>query len=63
MTDQLQPRFAPAAGALATLGQARAKTISEAVIAAGLDPSRVFVNTNLQPAQDGDRVRIELAVR
>ena len=63
MTDQLQPRFAPDAGALAALGQARAKTISEAVIAAGLDPARVFVNTNLQPAQDGDRVRLELAVR
>ena len=63
MTDQLQPRFAPDAGALAALGQARAKAISEAIVAAGVDPSRVFVNTNLQPSQDGDRVRLELAVK
>jgi uncharacterized protein involved in outer membrane biogenesis len=63
MTDQLQPRFAPDAGALAALGQARAKAISEAIVAAGVDPSRVFVNTNLQPSQDGDRVRLELALK
>jgi hypothetical protein len=63
MTDQLQPRFAPDAGALAALGQARAKAIGEAIVAAGVDPSRVFVNTNLQPSQDGDRVRLELALK
>lgn len=63
MTEALRPRFAPDAAALAELGQARAKAVSEAVIAAGLDPARVFVNTNLQPTADGDRVRLELSVR
>ena len=61
--DQLRPRFTPDAAALAELGQARARAVSEAVVAAGLDPGRVFVNTNLQPAMDGDRVRLELSVR
>ena len=63
MTDALRPRFAPDAAALAELGQVRARAVSEAVIAAGLDPSRVFVNTNLAPTTDGDRVRLELSVR
>lgn len=63
MTGALRPRFAPDAAALAELGQARARAVSEAVVAAGLDPGRVFVNTNLQPALDGDRVRLELFVR
>lgn len=63
MTDALRPRFAPDAEALANLGQARARAVSEAVIAAGLDPARVFVNTNLEPKADGDRVRLELSVR
>jgi hypothetical protein len=63
MTDALRPRFAPDAEALANLGQARARAVSEAVIAAGLDPARVFVNTNLEPKADGDRVRMELSVR
>lgn len=63
LTKSLEARLRPDAGALAALGQARAKAVSEALVAAGLDPSRVFVNTNLQPALDGDRVRMELSIR
>jgi len=63
LNGQLRPKFTPDAAALAELGQARARAVSEAVVAAGLDPGRVFVNTNLQPAMDGDRVRLELSVR
>ena len=63
MTGALRPKFAPDAAALAELGQARARAVSEAVVAAGLDPARVFVNTNLQPSVDGDQVRLELSVR
>lgn len=63
MTRELRPRFSPDAAELAGLGQSRARVVSEAVTAAGLDPSRVFVNTNLQPAPDGDRIRLELSIR
>ena len=63
MTRELRPRFAPDGAELAGLGQSRARVVSEAVTAAGLDPSRVFVNTNLQPAPDGDRIRLELSIR
>jgi len=64
LRDQLRTAFAPANAELATLGQARAKAIRDALLAgSSVDPGRVFLTGDLAAAASEGHARVELKIK
>jgi hypothetical protein len=64
LRDQLRTAFAPANAELATLGQARAKAIRDALLAGGsVDPGRLFLAGDLAAAANEGHSRVELKIK
>jgi hypothetical protein len=61
---QLRPRFKADPSAAPQLAQARAKAVQEALLGSGkLDPTRVFLATNLSPVDKDGMARLQLALK
>lgn len=64
LEGQLRPRFQATPAELRDLGQARATAVQEALLAGGqLDPTRVFLATQLPVVSTDGVVRMELALK
>lgn len=64
LEGQLRPRFQATPAELRDLGQARATAVQEALLAGGqLDPTRVFLATQLPMVSKDGAVRMELALK
>jgi uncharacterized protein involved in outer membrane biogenesis len=64
LRDQLRIALAPSNDELAALGQARAKAIRDALLAAGsVDPARLFLAGDLAAAADAGHSRVELKIK
>jgi len=64
LRDQLRIAFAPGNAELATLGQARAKAIHDALLAgSSVDPARLFLAGDLAAAANAGHSRVELKIK
>jgi hypothetical protein len=64
LEEQLRPRFKATPADLMALGQARAAAVQKALLSAGeLDPTRVFLATQLAATTSDGLVRMELQLK